>query len=274
MPWSSALSGNQLFVIRHSSADRHRDRGGSDARSGRIRTATSRRRSTSSTLYFRNTGSGGPVTSHGYDDTRTEDGKRHRATYSSRRPTPPAQATRSSPADKVYSGKVVSTRRGHSSEFGLGVRFNGKPPKGLQQGDWYVARTVGETDLTAIKVLARPRRGRRLLRPFCPPPPSPDAETEFFGPMTRELRPLDYDRSPTTRSSAASAPLTGLSEAARNLVKPGRTVLVVHERNDVKEAAHSATIAGGRSRSRRRLRMVLDSETDFTGWEKGWTTST
>ena len=53
-------------------------------------------------------------------------------------------------------------------------------------------------------------------------------------------------------------------------MKPGKTVLVINEQDEEKLAA-SATILETEALAGGNLRVTLDSETDFAGWQKGWT---
>ncbi|MCC0029726.1 MAG: hypothetical protein H6891_05435 [Brucellaceae bacterium] len=176
-------------------------------------------------------------------------------------------------ANRVFNGTVVSSPSWNNGEIGIPVRFEGKPPKGLKQGDWYVARKIGDKQTTALKVtgVRNEADGHYVL--FCPVQPNgpivPE-RTEFFGPMTRVLRPLGYDRNPDDAVADGACILEGLSAEARDLVKPGKDMLVVHERDGARKAGQ-ATVTGTEIQSNGTLKVTLESETDFTGWEKGWT---
>jgi hypothetical protein len=173
-------------------------------------------------------------------------------------------------ANRVFSGEIVSAPPAGGQGIGTGVRFEGKLPKDLKQDDWYVARPVGTNDLTALKVTGVGIEADVYTVFFNPAPPAQPDRTEFFGPMTRRLRPLGYDRNPDPAIDGGTCELEELSETARNVVKPGKTVLVVHERDGVKKAG-SATILTTEVLSGGKLRLTLESDADFKGWEKGWT---
>jgi hypothetical protein len=170
----------------------------------------------------------------------------------------------------ILTGNVVTKPSFAMPAFGAAVRFAGKPPKALREGDWYVARRLGDHRLTALKVVGVRVEADVHHVLFCPsPPPSPE-QTEFFGPMTRELRPLGFDRNPQDAIVGGICDLEGLPEEARDLVRPGKTVLVIDEGNDQKRAA-SATVLATETLAGGNLRLTLDSSTDFVGWQKGWT---
>lgn len=223
-----------------------------------------------STLHFRQWG-GGVAAAQGA--VRQADGK-----DISRRFTRPANTTGIGYANLAtngtFSGKVVSAPPAIANSGAFGVRFEGKPPKALKAGDWYVARPVGTTTLKALKVV-----GVRieadvhyiLFHASLPTsPPAPD-RTEFFGPMTRRLRPLHHDRNPEPAIVGGIVYLAGLAPEAGDLVKPGRAALVVREREGEEKEAGQATIREV-ERVGSKLKVTLVSETSFAGWEKGWTT--
>jgi hypothetical protein len=174
--------------------------------------------------------------------------------------------------NRTFNGAVVSGAPSGFGGAGAMVRFEGKPPKGLKAGDWYVARPVGSTSLTALKVVGiRIEAEFHYVKFHAPFQPRPE-KTEFFGPMTRRLPPLGHDRSPAPAIVGGVAVLEGLSPEAHDLVKPGRTALVVFEPEGEQRKAAQAVIGEVESIGDRRLRLTLVSETGFAGWKKGWTT--
>lgn len=172
--------------------------------------------------------------------------------------------------NRVFTGTVAATPSWATPALGAAVHFEGKPPKGLKQGDWYVAREVSETALTALKVTGVRIEADTHYVVFCPAPPAAAENTEFFGPMTKVLRPLHHDRNPDDAVADGACILEGLSDAARDLLKPGKDMLIVHERDGVKKAGQ-ATVTGTEVQTNGALKVTLETETDFTGWEKGWT---
>ncbi|MCB1493045.1 MAG: hypothetical protein KDJ77_14815, partial [Rhodobiaceae bacterium] len=174
--------------------------------------------------------------------------------------------------NRVFDGSVVAaTPPSGISIAGGPVRFAGKPPKGLAEGDWYVSRPVGGTSLAAHKVTGLRVESDVHYVYFSPQPTGEPDETEFFGPMTRELRPQFHDRNPADAIVGGDCTLEGLSADARDLLRPGKAVIVVRDRDGQKTGA-LATIVEREEKAQGQLRISLDSETDFTGWEKGWTT--
>lgn len=172
--------------------------------------------------------------------------------------------------NRIFKGVVIAKPKFDQLTFGSSIRFAGKPPKGLKEGDWYVARPVGGNDLFALKVVGIRIEADVHHVLFCPsPPPSPE-RTEFFGPMTRELRPLGFDRNPRDAIIGGVCELEGLTAQARELAKVGNKVLIVNSAGEVPKAA-CATILKSESLTNGNLKLTLDSETDFGGWQKGWT---
>jgi len=172
---------------------------------------------------------------------------------------------------KTDRGTVVVTPKVGSQPEDHTVRFQGTPPKSLKQGAWYVAREVGKTHLTALKVTAIRMEADVYYVEFHDAPPAPDAphKTEFFGPMSRALRPKDYNRSMDNAVSGGGAELEALPTEARALVKVGRDVIVVYEKDDDRRGAH-ATITAIET-TNQLLKLTLESDQDFAGWHAGWT---
>lgn len=225
------------------------------------------------TLYFKKSGTAGVAVQSDFDIRNTEDEDGDDVAFAHRFNRPAGTvgtAFINLSANRVFSGEIVATPSFSTQVIGAGVRFAGKPPKSLKQGDWYVARPVGSNDLTALKVTGVRIEADVHFVFFCPNPPALPDRTEFFGPMTRELRPLGHDRNPSPAVAGGFCTLEAQSPAARDLVKPGKTVLVVHERDGVKKAG-SALILSDETLADGTIKLALDSETDFTGWEKGWT---
>jgi len=153
---------------------------------------------------------------------------------------------------------------------GKTVRFEGKPPKSLKQGDWYVARPVGSNTLSALRVNGVRIEADVYYVLFCPVPPAVHDKTEFFGPMTRRLRPVEYDRDQEDAVIGGISTLEGLAPDAQALVKAGRDLLVVYEKRETRQAAQ-ATLTTVEPLGAD-LKLTLDSEQDFSGWHAGWTT--
>lgn len=174
-------------------------------------------------------------------------------------------------ANRTFKGNIISPP---ASSIGAGaatVRFEGKPPKALEAGDWYATRTVGATALIALRVVSvRIEAEYHYIRFHAAPAAAPES-TEFFGPMTRRLRPLHHDRSPAPAISGGVVLLRGLSPAAQDLVKPGTAALIIFEPDGAEKQAGQATIVEVEPAGDD-FKVTLASETDFAGWQKGWTT--
>lgn len=223
-----------------------------------------------STLYFRQPG-GGALAAQGAPRYAEGDS----GLLAARTFTRPSNTTGIGYANlgtnRTFNGNVVSAPPSIASSSAFGVRFQGKPPKALKAGDWYVARPVGEIGLTALKVVGVRIEAEVYYILFHAAPPKAPELTEFFGPMTRRLRPRHHDRNPEPAIVGGIVILQGLSPEARDLVKAGRVAHVVLEREGEEKEAGQAMIAEVEPVGFE-LKVTLVSETSFAGWEKGWTT--
>ncbi len=150
------------------------------------------------------------------------------------------------------------------------VSFLGKPPKGLAENDWFVAR-----DLQSDGVLALQVRGVRVSSGeyhvlFDKAPAGDHEDTEFHGPLKTPLAPVGYDRNPRAAMAGAAATLTGIPEAARQLLKPGRQVIVSRTVNDVPQDA-LATLTAITPQGGQTVEVALDPIDTAAGWSRGET---
>ena len=76
--------------------------------------------------------------------------------------------------------------------------------------------------------------------------------------MTRELRPQFHDRNPADAIVGGDCTLEGLSADARDLLRPGKAVIVVRDRDGQKTGA-LATIVEREEKAQGQLRISLDS---------------
>ena len=134
------------------------------------------------------------------------------------------------------------------------VSFLGKPPKGLAVGDVFV-RSAIKTDITGPGIVAplvvagvAERSGSYDIQ-FEEVVTSdyevfePDAH-EFHGPMTRTLRPSDYDKSHDFAFEGPKILLGDLAAEARALLRLGKLCLVEDESGKEKAALASLIEAG------------------------------
>lgn len=170
---------------------------------------------------------------------------------------------------KRRAGVVVGEPVGSASSDGKTVRFSGKPPKSLHQGGWYVARKVGDVNLTPLMVSSIRIEADFYSVSFSGDPPGNHDKTEFFGPMTRTLRPVDHVRDQRDAVIAGVSSLEKLSPEAQSLVKVGREIILVDEENEPSRAAQArlTSVEPGDDI----LKITMESDEDFSGWRAGWT---
>ncbi|MEM6635167.1 MAG: hypothetical protein AAF667_04680 [Pseudomonadota bacterium] len=105
------------------------------------------------------------------------------------------------------------------------VTFEGKPPKGLGAGDWFVARDMDDDSLVALQVEAVRTSAGTYHVQFDKKPKGLPQDTEFHGPMRQALPPVVYQRNPENAIVGGQAHLQDLPAEAADLLKPGRTAI-------------------------------------------------
>lgn len=174
-------------------------------------------------------------------------------------------------------GAVVPSHKTDEKKFlGHVVRFAGKPPKGLAVGDVMIMKPVeGNEQAKALRVAGISLESDEYTVEFdqkIVEDPSkkfkPD-QYEFHGPMTRRLRPRDYDRNPESAFAGATIELEDIGPAARELVRLGKACLVEDERGKI--AAVLAYIRETSRLEKQGLRIVLDGAEGLSEFKKGWT---
>ena len=146
----------------------------------------------------------------------------------------------------------------------------------LKQGAWYVAREVGTSTLTPLRVSNIRQEADVYYIEFVGDLVTAHDKTEFFGPMTRTLRPVEYDRDQQDAITGGVAFLKGVSGKARNLVKVGRDVIVIYKKDDVRLSAlgvlTSVKVQDDKDENKNNiLKITMAAEENFSGWHAGWT---
>lgn len=121
---------------------------------------------------------------------------------------------------------------GKTDLSGRTVSFESKPPKGLADGDWFVARDIKTDKLRALQVVGVRTSSGQYHILFDRAPKGEPQDTEFHGPMTRALHPVGYNRNPGPAITGSSATLIKVPLAAQALLKPGRKMILSRQRND------------------------------------------
>ncbi len=145
------------------------------------------------------------------------------------------------------------------------VRFLGKPPKGLEAGDWFAARSGASIFPLRVEGVRTEPDGFYLE--FHEEVATPEA-TEFHGPMKHTLRPLNHDRRHHAAVVADAVVLANISDAARAIIRPRRTIFVEYDRDGTRTIARAEVleivpVAGG-------LRLVLAPTVNMSTWAAGW----
>ncbi len=227
------------------------------------------------TLYFKHTTGGSPL-EQSKTDTRYEkegDDTTPRIAYRHEKPAGtegPGYALIRGASSTT--GSVVTAVTWNHNSPDKSVRFEGKPPKTLSQGDWYVARPIGTNTLSSHKVTGIRIEADVHHIQFCPDPPLTHEKTEFFGPMTRELHPVDFDRDQRNAISGGECCLESVSGDALDLLKAGKDIIVVNDENEQHRAGlGTITEVEPRGAPYNDVRIAFDSDDTFAGWKAGWT---
>ena len=111
------------------------------------------------------------------------------------------------------------------------VRFAGEPPKGLTVGDMFVARSMSDgTNIKALRVEGVRTGSDHYYVQFDEDPPAAVHKTEFFGPMTRRLRPG------VVHGYESSAVYDPLGEPGRSVDRGGCLNLLSPRRAQIKDS--------------------------------------
>ncbi|GJL53835.1 MAG: hypothetical protein NPIRA02_09670 [Nitrospirales bacterium] len=169
-------------------------------------------------------------------------------------------------------GRVVKTPSFGKKEPERTVRFEGSPPKSLEQGVWYVARPIGTSNLTPLRVSTIRQEADVYYIEFHDNPPADPDKTEFFGPTTRTLRPINYNRDQNAPIVGGVAELEGLSAEARNLVKAGEKVIAIFDKDEPPKSALAVLTSVEEIGSTNTiLKITMEIEEDVSDWKAGWT---
>lgn len=162
--------------------------------------------------------------------------------------------------------EVGAVTPGRPTGSGRMVRFEGRPPKGLAEGDWFVARARGDDGLRALRVTGLRQAAGSYTVAFDAEIPGAPETTEFHGPMRRALTAAGFDVSPAFANAGGVADLAGLAPAARLLLKPGRQVIVARG-----AAAALAAITGVEDLAGGVARIAFAPTDAGAGWPAGET---
>ncbi|MCJ9429310.1 hypothetical protein [Kordiimonas marina] len=191
-----------------------------------------------------------------------------------------------SDGDKQFSGTVVkespavvptkdkakkSKSKGHGKKKAHKVvSFTGKPPKGLADGDWFVARDMATDAVKALRVKGvRVASGEYHVEFHAAPVGAPD-KTEFHGPMTLSMIIENYNRNPAPALAGNKLVLEHVPEAARVLIKPGRKLLIRRQVGEIDETiAAKVEEARPATGGPNRLELTLMSYEGASQWARG-----
>ncbi|MBK0327764.1 hypothetical protein I5535_10715 [Rhodobacteraceae bacterium F11138] len=210
--------------------------------------------------------------------------------------TPPVDSDPyDTPLSQMFSPASPKTRRGHVSDPSAKpikgqikhrkpvvlpgktpaptrtVSFLGKPPKGLAENDWFVARDLKSDELLALQVHGVRVSSGEYHVLFSQAPAGNHEDTEFHGPLKSRLAAVGHDRNPQAVISGATATLSAIPESARQLLKPGRQVIISRTGNDTPQDI-LATLTAITPKGDETVEIALDPSDSAAGWSKGETT--
>lgn len=175
-------------------------------------------------------------------------------------PLQPARVVDNPP--EVIPGQGVRKRRT--------VAFAGTPPKALQAGSYFALRDA-QGSLAARRVIGVHEAEDQYFVLFDAAVDSTAETTQFHGPMTRDFRPLDHDRSTQPAVSGHAATLAPLPAGAAERIKPGRAAILEHDRAINGTRFAQAVIADRTVLANGKVRLSLETDADLSGWTRGGT---
>jgi hypothetical protein len=149
------------------------------------------------------------------------------------------------------------------------VSFEGKPPKGLAEGDWFVARHIKTDNIQALQVQGVRTASGQYHVQFDAAPEGDPQDTEFHGPMTRSLRPVGYNRNPMPAITGSSATLIDVPLAAQALLKPGRKMILSREQPDGTSQDSLTNLTAITSLDSNRVTIAFEPAGAGSGWAAG-----
>ncbi len=165
--------------------------------------------------------------------------------------------------------KLPRERKGRGD--GKVVSFVGKPPKGLANGDWFVARDLASQEIKPLRVTGLRVASGEFHVEFHTAPKGVHNRTEFIGPMKDALCALKYDRNPEAALEGNKVTLENIPEAARVLIKPGHRVLIRRQADGV-DTGVLARVDDATPVSGDRLDLTLLDYEPASNWSRGQVT--
>ncbi|MEP3846894.1 MAG: hypothetical protein ABJM43_16275 [Paracoccaceae bacterium] len=151
------------------------------------------------------------------------------------------------------------------------VSFEGKPPKGLAEGDWFAIRDLTDDSLMAVWVEAIRVGSDEYHLVLSKELTSAPEKSEFHGPMKLALTPEGYDRNPKRALDGGKVTLENVTLEASKLIKPGRKIIITRDLDEGTEST-LVTVAEVISRSATTAELIIDPITAAETWTKGDTT--
>ncbi len=148
------------------------------------------------------------------------------------------------------------------------VTFRGKPPKGLKDGDWFVARAVESGGTQALQVKGVRVASGEYHVAFHTAPDEDHDRTEFHGPMALALAHVGHDRNPDPALVQNTVTLQNIPEEARKLIKPGRTVLI-RQQSANQDRSVAARVEAAEVDTSGHFKLTLVQFEDASLWPSG-----
>lgn len=158
---------------------------------------------------------------------------------------------------------------GRTAEPSRTVSFEGKPPKGLADGDWFVARHIKTNNIQALLVQGLRTASGRYDVLFGTAPEGAPEDTEFHGPMTGRLHPVGHDRNPEAAIAGSKATLADVPVAAQALLKPGHSMILSRDLDGGASEDILTTLTSITQRAVNRVEITFEPTTAGAGWAAG-----
>ncbi|MEP3346270.1 MAG: hypothetical protein ABJN34_00135 [Litoreibacter sp.] len=146
--------------------------------------------------------------------------------------------------EKSVKVSLVGSPKVTSDDSSRVASFRGALPKGLRRGSYFIRRNRRTGTHQALRVRGlRQDRGQFHIE-FDASIGAPHL-SEFIGPMRNSLRPFGHDHNPRAFGDLALLTLTDIPDAALDILRPGRALIVSDGETDLQASLTSIKPLGG-----------------------------
>ncbi|TDT77932.1 hypothetical protein BDE40_1233 [Litoreibacter halocynthiae] len=146
--------------------------------------------------------------------------------------------------EKTVSAKVVKDPKVTGEDSARVASFQGALPKGLSRGAYFIRRNRRDGAMQALRVRGLRQDKGQFHVEFDANIPAPH-QSEFIGPLQKSLRPDGHDYNPAPFGNLAHFTLENISDAAMDILRPGRPLIISDSVTDVQASLATIKPLGG-----------------------------